>query len=246
MPKILVVDDESRVTKGLKALLSADGYQVVVATTGEAGLEADARESPALVILESVLPGMSGLEVCRTISRRSLVPILMLTARGGEMDTVIGLEAGADDYVTKPYRPQELLARIKALLRRAERAISRGERSSGNQLRSGKLLVDLFSRRATYDGNVVPLKPKEFDLLVFLMSHAGIILSRDELLEQVWGYSACDNTRTVAVHISGLRVKLEAHADAPRWIETVRGRGYRFTILRDLPNTPTSTGLGKL
>lgn len=228
MAKILVVDDERILLDTLRYNLAKAGHEVRVAADGEMALRIAQLESPDLVILDVMLPKMDGLEVCRTLRRESPVPILMLTAKDEELDKVLGLELGADDYMTKPFSLRELLARVKALLRRAEMGASATEGTGVKTLREGDLQIDLVSHRAFCGGKLLHLKPKEFDLLTFLMRHRGRAFSRDQLLEQVWGYDYAGDTRTVDVHVRWLREKVEANPSRPGLIETVRGVGYRF------------------
>lgn len=228
MAKILVVDDERVLLDTLKYNLVKAGHEVRVAIDGETALQAARQDSPDLMILDVMLPKVDGFEVCRTLRQEKVAtPILMLTARDEELDKVIGLELGADDYLTKPFSMRELLARVKALLRRAE-LIQATEGASSKLLREGVLEIDLDSHRAFYEDKTLHLKPKEFDLLAYLMRHRGRAFSRDQLLEQVWGYEYAGDTRTVDVHIRWLREKVERDPSRPQLIETVRGVGYRF------------------
>ncbi len=228
MAKILVVDDERILLDTLRYNLSKAGYEVRTAADGEAALRVARQESPDLVLLDVMLPKLDGFDVCRTLRQESSIPILMLTARDEEIDKVLGLELGADDYLTKPFSMRELMARVKALLRRAEMVQPDEERPTGKPLREGDLEVDLVSHQATRGGNPLHLKPKEFDLLAFLMGHQGQAFSRDQLLQQVWGYDYAGDTRTVDVHVRWLREKVEVDPSKPELIETVRGVGYRF------------------
>lgn len=228
MPKILVVDDERVLLDTLRYNLVKAGYQVRVAGDGVAALALARQEQPDLVILDIMLPQMDGFEVCRTLRQESAVPILMLTARDEELDKVLGLELGADDYLTKPFSMRELQARVKAMLRRVEMARSSEGDAAGQRLSEGDLQLDLASHQATVAGTPLHLKPKEFDLLAHLMRHPGRAFSRDQLLEQVWGYDYAGDTRTVDVHVRWLREKVERDPSRPEMIETVRGVGYRF------------------
>lgn len=227
MAKILVVDDEAILLDTLRYNLSKAGHQVHTAADGAAALRLAREDPPDLVILDVMLPQMDGFEVCRILRQGSNVPILMLTARDEELDRVLGLELGADDYLTKPFSMRELLARVKAMLRRSElsRPAAMGREAP---LREGVLEVDLDSHRALYRGQPLHLRPKEFDLLVHLMRHRGRAFSRDQLLAQVWGYDYAGDTRTVDVHVRWLREKVEEDPSRPGLIETVRGVGYRF------------------
>jgi len=228
LAKILVVDDERVLLDTLRYSLTKAGFEVRTAADGELALAAARKESPDLVLLDIMLPKMDGFEVCRALRRESSVPILMLTARDEEVDKVLGLELGADDYLTKPFSMRELVARVKAMLRRVEMGRAAAEEGAEKPLQEGDLVLDLASHQATYRGDPLHLKPKEFDLLAFLMRHRGHAFSRDQLLEQVWGYDYAGDTRTVDVHVRWLREKVEADPSRPRLIETVRGVGYRF------------------
>jgi DNA-binding response OmpR family regulator len=221
---ILVVDDEPTLRETLAEALEVDGFRVVTAADGREALARFREERPDLVVLDLMLPELSGIEVCRIIRRESGVPILMLTAKSSEIDKVLGLELGADDYVTKPFSLRELGARIRALLRRMEQPAGEGPAS----VTVGDLTVDLAGHRLLRNGEPVPLKPKVFELLAFLVRHPGQVLSRDQLLEQVWGYDYAGETRTVDVHVHWLRSAIEADPAAPALIETVRGVGYVF------------------
>jgi two-component system, OmpR family, response regulator len=228
MAKILVVDDEPVLLDTLRYNLARAGHEVHTSADGVSALSLARRESPDLVVLDVMLPGMDGFEVCRTLRQESPVPILMLTARDEEVDKLLGLELGADDYLTKPFSMRELLARVKAMLRRVEIGRSTAGDESPRPLREGDLEVDLVSHQANIAGTVLHLKPKEFDLLAHLMGHRGRAFSRDQLLEQVWGYDYAGDTRTVDVHVRWLREKVETDPSRPELIETVRGVGYRF------------------
>jgi DNA-binding response OmpR family regulator len=221
---ILVVEDEATLRESLRYTLTRQGYHVLTAADGLSALESARAHRPDLVILDLILPGMDGLEVCRLLRRESSVPILILTARDEEVDRVIGLEMGADDYVTKPFSMRELVARVKALLRRAAMAPKEPPRF----LRSGDLLLDLEGRKAMKGDQPLPLKPKEFDQLAYLMAHKGKAFSREHLLQEVWGYTYTGEGRTVDVHIRWLREKIEKDPANPARIVTVRGVGYRF------------------
>jgi DNA-binding response OmpR family regulator len=210
--------------------LRREGYQVEVASDGDEALAAARTHQPNLVLLDVMLPKIDGFEVCRRLRLESSVPIILLTARTEEIDRVVGLEIGADDYVTKPFSMRELVARVKAMLRRRE-LFSReasAAASADDHVRGGDVDIDIPSHRVTRGGAVVTLKPKEFDLLTFLVRNRGRIFSAEQLIERVWGYSYTGDTRTVAVHIRGLREKLEEEPSSPIRIETVRGVGYRF------------------
>jgi len=229
--KILIVEDEPALIEALTYNLARQGYTVVTATDGLAALEIARRERPDLIVLDLMLPRLDGFEVCRILRQETNVPILMLTARTEEVDKVVGLEMGADDYLTKPFSMRELLARVKALLRRVR--LTREETATGaagtiEKLALGDLVIDLPRREAFWKGQPLHLKPKEYDLLVFLARHPGIVLSRDLILERVWGWNYGGDSRTVDVHIRWLREKIEADPAHPTHIVTVRGIGYRF------------------
>ncbi|MGQ9572769.1 MAG: response regulator [Dehalococcoidia bacterium] len=223
MKKILVVDDEPTLVATLRYNLEREGYQVSTAADGEGALSLAQAERPDLIILDLMLPGLDGLEVCRILRREMTVPILMLTAKTEEVDKVVGLELGADDYVTKPFSMRELLARVRALLRRAERPSTEAE-----VLSAGDLRVDLGKREATRRGQPLALKPKEFDLLTFFLQNRARAFTREQLLDQVWGYDFAGDTRTVDVHVRWLRQKIEDEPAKPTRLLTVRGVGYRF------------------
>jgi DNA-binding response OmpR family regulator len=224
MKKVLVVDDEPTLVATLKYNLEREGYQVVTAVDGESGLSAARANRPDLILLDLLLPALDGLEVCRILRREMTTPILMLTAKTDEIDKVVGLELGADDYVTKPFSMRELLARVRALLRRAETAPS----AEAEVLLAGDLQVDLRRREASRGGQALALKPKEFDLLAFFLRNRGRAFTRDQLLNQIWGYDFVGDTRTVDVHIRWLRQKIEDVPAKPSQLITVRGVGYRF------------------
>jgi DNA-binding response OmpR family regulator len=220
MATILVVDDETHILELTRLYLEKDGYTVMTATDGPTGLRRAESDAPALVVLDLMLPGLDGFEVCRRLRRQSDVPIIMLTARGDDVDKIVGLELGADDYLTKPFNPRELVARVKAVLRRAESGGSRGQ-----VIAIGNLSLDLARREVAVGGVPVVLRTKEFDLLAALARDVGIVFSRERLLDSVWGYEFDTETRTVDVHINHLREKLTASTAT---IETVRGIGYKL------------------
>ena len=231
MPKILVVDDEPTLVETIRYSLKKEGYEIVVALDGLKALEVARQERPDLVILDVMLPGLDGFEVCRALRRETIVPILMLTARDDEIDKVVGLEIGADEYMTKPFSMRELIARVRAMLRRvqmlrAETATTRD--ADAETLRSGDLGVDIRAHRVFLGEREIALKPKEFDLLAFFVRNRGQVFNRDLLLQRVWGYDFAGDTRTVDVHVRGLREKVERDPSEPTRIETVRGVGYRF------------------
>ena len=224
MPRtVLVVDDEPTVLETLSSSLGREGYRVLTAADGAAGLAAFRANQPDVLVLDLMLPELSGVELCRIIRRESPVPILMLTAKDSEVDKVVGLEIGADDYVTKPFSLRELHARIAALLRRTEQQQA-GVLPALVDL--GRVRVDVAGHRLLRDGTAVPIKPKAFDLLAFLLRHPGQVFSRDQLLQQVWGYDYAGESRTVDVHVHWLRQQIETDPAAPVVIETVRGIGY--------------------
>ena len=224
MPTILIVEDDDTVREALSAGLESEGYEVILSDNGLDGLKQAKEEGPDLILLDLMLPEMDGLSVCRALRRNSDVPIIMLTARGTEMDKIVGLETGADDYVVKPFSLGELLARIRSLLRRTKN----DKQENQMQLTSGDISLDLTSRRVSKDDAEVHLTQKEFNLLAELIRNKGAVLSRDLLLEKVWGYSYVGNTHTVDVHIRWLREKIELDPSKPVRIVTVRGVGYRF------------------
>jgi DNA-binding response OmpR family regulator len=222
--KILIVEDEPNMVAGLRDNFEFEGFQVATALDGLEGLEQALRISPDLVILDVMMPKMSGLDVCKQLkAKRPSVPIIMLTARGQEVDKVVGLELGADDYVTKPFSIRELLARVKAVLRRAKTVPKEQERYS-----FGQVEVDLKSCQVLRSGEAMDFSSKEFELLKYFLCHPGETLSRDRLLEEVWGYDRFPTTRTVDAHIVRLRQKVEPKPDEPRFILTVHGTGYKF------------------
>jgi DNA-binding response OmpR family regulator len=232
MPQILVVEDETPLRETLAYNLTRQEYTVEAVGDGPAALEAARRLHPDLILLDLMLPGIDGFEVCRILRQEMNIPILILTARDEEIDRVIGLEIGADDYITKPFSMRELMARVKAHLRR-ERLIREDvsveqETAPKNVLSFGNLILDLTRREVLLDRKPLALKPKEFDLLIFLTKHRGQALSREFLLEQVWGWEFSGGTRTVDVHVRWLREKIEANPSQPVRIITVRGSGYRF------------------
>jgi len=222
--KILVVEDEPNMVAGLRDNFEFEGYQVITATDGVEGLQKALDESPDLVVLDVMMPRMSGLEVCKQLrAKRASLPIIMLTARGQEVDKVVGLELGADDYVTKPFSIRELLARVKAILRRAATGPKNHEHHS-----FGDVEVDLRRCRVVKSGKLLDVSSKEFELLKYFISHSGETLSRDRLLEDVWGYDNFPTTRTVDTHLVRLRQKLEPDPEQPQYFLTVHGTGYRF------------------
>jgi DNA-binding response OmpR family regulator len=230
--KVLVVEDEPVLLETLAYNLQKQGYEVLTAADGYQAIALARKERPALLVLDLMLPGVDGFEVCRILRQEMSAPILMLTARAEEVDKVVGLEVGADDYMTKPFSMRELMARVKALLRR-ERLI-REEIAAQDVIAAGKplvfdnLVIDDSRRELLRDGQVVPLKPKEYELLLFLARQRGIVVSRDLILERVWGWDFDGGSRTVDVHVRWLREKIEEDPGDPTRIVTVRGIGYRF------------------
>ena len=224
MPKILIVEDEPNMVSGLRDNFEFEGYEVITAGDGVAGLQRALSDSPDLVLLDVMMPRMSGLDVCKQLkAKRPSVPIIMLTARGQELDKVVGLELGADDYVTKPFSIRELLARVKAVMRRAQPVPKEKERYSFADVE-----VNLRNCQVSRAGRSLEFSSKEFDLLKYFVCHPGETLSRDRLLEEVWGYDKFPTTRTVDAHIVRLRQKLEPQPEEPRFILTVHGTGYKF------------------
>jgi DNA-binding response OmpR family regulator len=224
---ILVVEDEDTLRDELSYQLAQEGYSVVSAADGGEALERFRHNKPDLILLDLMLPVMSGIEVTRVIRRESNVPILILTARDSEVDKVVGLELGADDYVTKPFSLRELQARIRGILRRTDRPAppTNGD-GAIDELPVGRAAVDLAGHRLLRDGEVRPIKPKAFDLLSFLIRHQGQVFSREQLLADVWGYDYAGETRTVDVHVHWLRAEIEEDPQNPKVLETVRGVGY--------------------
>jgi DNA-binding response OmpR family regulator len=216
---VLLVEDEESLASLVEAYLAQEGFAVASVTSGEAALERIEREPVRLVVLDLNLPDMDGLDVCRRIRMRSTVPVVMLTARDDEIDRLAGLGAGADDYIGKPFSPKELVARMKAVLRRSEGSAG----MASDELSLGDVVVDRVGREVTVAGAAVDLRPKEFDLLAYLVANRGAVFSRDLLLERVWGYDYAGGTRTVDVHVAQLRRKL----GRPTLIRTVRGAGYK-------------------
>jgi DNA-binding response OmpR family regulator len=226
---VLVVEDEASIASFVSLYLKNAGYDVTTAATGAEALAAAEREQPALIVLDLMLPDIDGIEICRRMRQKSDVPILMLTARDEDVDKIIGLEVGADDYMTKPFNPRELVARVKSILRRA--TPERKERES-EVIQHGDLVVDAGRREAKVRGEEIQLAPKEFDLLWELLDHRGLVLTRDQLLERVWGYTFAGDTRTVDVHVRQLRRKLGEASP----IVTVWGVGYKVGPARDAVN----------
>ncbi|MGF7186732.1 DNA-binding response OmpR family regulator [Desulfitispora alkaliphila] len=225
MEKILLIDDEKLLVKGLKKSLEQEGYEVKAVYDGRTALTEFQQGSYDLIVLDLMLPELDGLTVCREIRASSQVPIIMLTAKGEDVDKIIGLEMGADDYLSKPFNTRELLARIKAILRRYKNL---GQREEKNELSFGKLKIDLAKHRIYVDDKEVNLTAKEYDILLLLVKHPGRIYSRNQLLEQIWGYDYIGEDRTVDVHVRRLREKVEENPGKPSYILTKWGVGYYF------------------
>ncbi|HEX2953368.1 MAG TPA: response regulator transcription factor [Bacillota bacterium] len=226
--RILIVEDEPNILELVAYNLEKEGWSVLKAPTGDQGWTMIQNETPDLVLLDLMLPGMDGMEICRKTRENQTtrdIPIIMLTAKSEEVDRVLGLETGADDYVTKPFSPRELVARIRAVLRRAERLPGDEPKE---MLSLGPIRIDLRQHKVTLNGENVELTPKEFDLLQLLVDHPGRAFTREFLLEHLWGYEFFGDTRTVDVHVRRLRQKIEIDAANPIWLETVRGVGYRM------------------
>jgi DNA-binding response OmpR family regulator len=228
--KLLVVEDEPVLRETLEYKLTQEGYEVMTADNGKLAVELALAEEPDLLLLDIMLPELDGIEVCRILRKQMSVPILMLTARADEIDKVVGLEVGADDYLTKPFSMRELLARVKALMRRMRmmREDLIEQKVAVEKLTFGNLSIDLTRREVTYEGETLHLKPKEYELLRYLVENKGRVLSRDQILQDVWGWDYTGGTRTVDVHIRWLREKVESSPSQPVRIITVRGVGYRF------------------
>jgi DNA-binding response OmpR family regulator len=224
--KIMVVEDDPAIQRSLVALLSAEGYTVVATADGAEAVQLGSSELPDLILLDVMLPGLNGLQVCQQLRARIYTPIIMLTAKADELDKVLGLEMGADDYVTKPFMPRELLARIRAHLRRTT-VYERRDAGEG-PLKVGPIVIDEAARDVLVNDTPVRLTPKEFDLLLVLAANAGRVMERDALLERVWGESLYLDSRTLDVHIRRLRLKIEAEPSAPQYIVTVPGVGYKL------------------
>jgi two-component system alkaline phosphatase synthesis response regulator PhoP len=223
MPRVLVIDDEPEIVRGIEDNLRFEGYQTLSATNGEVGLERACREAPDLILLDIMMPRLSGWDVCRELRRRGIdVPVIMLTARAEEADRVRGLELGADDYIAKPFSVRELMARVQAVLRRP------GPRRKAEALAFGDVRIHVQARQVSKAGREVPMTRKEFDLLVYLLEHRGEIVTRERLLDHVWGYERFPTTRTVDTHVLRLRRKFESDPDRPAFILTVHGQGYKF------------------
>jgi two-component system, OmpR family, response regulator RegX3 len=225
MPKLLLVEDERSIAEGLTITLAAEGFDVSWVQDGRDAIPTWERERPDLVLLDLMLPGMSGTEICRTLRARSDVPIIVLTARDAEVDRVVGLELGADDYVTKPFSTRELVARIRSVLRRAPLVTNFGEVVP---IEVAGVRVDRARHEVRVDGDPVELPPKEFELLAYLIDYAGRVLTRQQLIDGIWGSDYVGDTKTLDVHIRRLRARIEPDPANPHRIQTVRGVGYRF------------------
>lgn len=228
--KILVVEDDRTLLDVLTYNLAREGYSVVSATDGPQALDIARRQRPDLIVLDIMLPKLDGFEVCRILRKEMTTPVLMLTAKASETDKVVGLELGADDYMTKPFSMRELLARVKAMLRRTRmiQEVSPVAETPSTVVEAGDIAVDFARRRVSRGGSAIELTRKEFDLLAFLLKNRQQVFTRDQLLERVWGYDYAGDSRTVDVHVRWLRQKIETDPAHPRWLLTVRGVGYKF------------------
>ncbi|KMM37424.1 response regulator transcription factor [Guptibacillus hwajinpoensis] len=230
--KILVVDDELSILTLLQFNLEQAGYEVVTAENGAEALEVVTAENPKCIILDLMLPEMDGLEVCKELRQRHIhTPVLMLTAKDDEFDKVLGLELGADDYMTKPFSPREVVARVKAILRRVkqlEESKTASEMQEEEKIQVGQLAVYPNNYEAFFQGKIMEVTPKEFELLVYLVRHKGRVLTREQLLSAVWDYDFVGDTRIVDVHVSHLREKIEQNTRKPEYIKTIRGLGYKL------------------
>jgi two-component system OmpR family response regulator len=224
---ILIVEDDKPLLDVLKYQLGKEGYNVVTALDGSQGLEVARSSRPDVILLDIMLPKMDGFEVCRVLRKEMTVPILMLTAKDSEIDKIVGLEIGADDYLTKPFSMRELVARIRAMLRRSE-MVETKPTGQGVPIKVGDIEIDTARRRVSVSGSTLKLTAKEFDLLLFLAENKGIVFSREQLLDRVWGYDYPGDTRTVDVHVRWLREKIETDPGKPRYLITVRGVGYKL------------------
>lgn len=226
---ILVIDDDANICQLLRLYLEKEGYSVECAYRGARGVEVFEERKPRLLILDIMLPELSGWDVCKEVRRHSNVPILMLTAKGETFDKVLGLELGADDYMVKPFEPKELVARVKALLRRSGE-MAAPESASAKELEFDKLKINMADYTVTYCDQRLELPPKEMELFYYLASHANVVFTREQLLEQVWGYDYYGDSRTVDVHVKRLREKFPLDADVNWKIKTVWGVGYKFEV----------------
>ena len=225
MTRVLIVEDEPDLADPLAYLLRREGFEVEIAEDGQAGLDAFAARKPDIVLLDLMLPGMPGTEVCRVIRTTSKTPIIMVTAKDSEVDIVVGLELGADDYVTKPYSARELLARMRAVLRRAE---TDDREAPDRIIEGGRVTLDIDRHSVAVDGKEIPMPLREFELLELLMRNAGRVLTRGQLIDRVWGADYFGDTKTLDVHIKRIRSRIEENPSEPVMLRTVRGLGYRF------------------
>lgn len=229
MTEVLIVEDETALAEPLAFLLQREGFEVRMAADGQEALAEFSKAEPDIVLLDLMLPGMSGTEVCKNIRLKSAVPVIMVTARDTEIDKVVGLEIGADDYVTKPYSSRELIARIRAVLRRGRHDDSDDiEDLYEEVLRGGPVVLDVERHVVTVDGDDVAMPLKEFDLLEYLLRNRGRVLTRGQLIDRVWGSDYVGDTKTLDVHIKRLRSKIERNPSSPEFLVTVRGLGYKF------------------
>ncbi|WP_293817498.1 response regulator transcription factor [uncultured Corynebacterium sp.] len=228
MTSVLIVEDEQSLAEPLAFLLKKEGFEVFMAPDGPTALDTFAAEDIDIILLDLMLPGMSGTEVCRQLRQTSSVPVIMVTARDSEIDKVVGLELGADDYVTKPYFARELIARIRAVLRRGGEVEVETPADDGLVLQEDRVMMDVERHIVTVDGQKVPMPLKEFDLLEYLMRNSGRVLTRGQLIDRVWGADYVGDTKTLDVHIKRLRSKIERNPSRPEILVTVRGLGYKF------------------
>ena len=232
MTNILIVEDEESLADPLAFLLRKEGFDVILAPDGPTALEEFAKNSVDIVLLDLMLPGMSGTDVCQPLRSTSSVPVIMVTARDSEIDKVVGLELGADDYVTKPYSSRELIARIRAVLRRGQDSSSEAPQEEFDEqiLEGGRVRMDVDRHTVTVDGEAVSMPLKEFDLLEYLLRNAGRVLTRGQLIDRIWGADYVGDTKTLDVHVKRLRSKIEAEPSRPQHLVTVRGLGYKFEL----------------
>ncbi len=228
--KVLVVEDEEAFLDAVTIGLEREGFDVTVARDGAQALESFANDEPDLVLLDLMLPRVSGVDVCREIRNRSKVPIIMVTAKSSEVDVVVGLEVGADDYITKPYRMRELIARMRAVLRRSDDTTPESEEPSEGPIVVGDVALDAERHEVTIRGEKVSLPLKEFELLSLLLANAGRVLPRDTLIDRVWGHDYVGDTKTLDVHVKRLRAKVEDEPSSPSRIVTIRGLGYKYEL----------------
>ena len=232
MTNILIVEDEESLADPLAFLLRKEGFDVILAPDGPTALEEFEKNSVDIVLLDLMLPGMSGTDVCKQLRSTSSVPVIMVTARDSEIDKVVGLELGADDYVTKPYSSRELIARIRAVLRRGQDSASEAPQEEFDEqiLEGGRVRMDVERHTVTVDGEAVSMPLKEFDLLEYLLRNAGRVLTRGQLIDRIWGADYVGDTKTLDVHVKRLRSKIEAEPSRPQHLVTVRGLGYKFDL----------------